>query len=215
MAPTETLFATKIYRAPLTAAGARLLNDDLRTACLSIAKDDRAGQDWCRDNAYRGYTSYASLNDLTVRAPQFAELEKKLNAHVAAYARELHYDLDGKKLTLDSIWINILKPGGVHTSHIHPHSVVSGTYYVAVPKGASALKFEDPRLGFMMAAPPKKDKAPREAQSFVYLDPAPGTVVLFESWLRHEVPPNQAREDRISISFNYAWGASRSAAKRS
>ena len=56
----------------------------------------------------------------------------------------------------------------------------------------------------MMAAPPKKAKAPREAQSFVYLDPAPGTLILFESWLRHEVPPNQARQDRISISFNYA-----------
>ncbi|MEI7573769.1 MAG: putative 2OG-Fe(II) oxygenase, partial [Phenylobacterium sp.] len=28
----------------------------------------------------------------------------------------------------------------------------------------------------------------------------------WESWLRHEVPPNQARTPRISISFNYAWG---------
>jgi uncharacterized protein (TIGR02466 family) len=59
----------------------------------------------------------------------------------------------------------------------------------------------------MMAAPPKKAKAPLDAQSFVYLDPAPATVILFESWLRHEVPPNQASEDRISVSFNYAWGA--------
>jgi len=204
MTQIDRLFPTKIYRSPLTAKAARRLNDDLRTACLSIARDDRAGQEWCRANAYAGYTSYSSLNDLTVRAPQFADLEKHLDTHVAAFARELHYDLAGKKLGLDSIWINILKPGGVHTSHIHPHSVISGTYYVAVPKGSSALKLEDPRLGFMMAAPLKKEKAPREAQNFVYLDPAPGTVVLFESWLRHEVPPNQAREDRISVSFNYA-----------
>jgi uncharacterized protein (TIGR02466 family) len=32
-----------------------------------------------------------------------------------------------------------------------------------------------------------------------------GRVVLFESWLRHEVPPNQARGERVSVSFNYAW----------
>ena len=204
MAHIDTLFPTKIYKAPIAATGVRRLNDDLRIACLSISRDDRAGQEWCRANAYAGYTSYSSLNDLAVRAPQFADLQKHLDGHVAAFARELHYDLGGKKLKLDSIWINILKPGGVHTSHIHPHSAISGTYYVSVPKNSSALKFEDPRLGFMMAAPPKKEKAPREAQSFVYLDPAPGTVVLFESWLRHEVPPNQAREDRISISFNYA-----------
>ena len=206
MAQIDTLFATKIYQAQLAGTAARRLNDDLRTACLSIARDDRAGQEWCRANAYAGYTSYSSLNDLTTRAPQFAELEQHLDTHVAAFARALHYDLSGKKLTLDSIWINILKPGGVHTAHIHPHSAISGTYYVSVPKGSSALKLEDPRLGLMMAAPPKRAKAPRDAQSFVYLEPKPGAVVLFESWLRHEVPPNQAREDRISISFNYAWG---------
>ena len=206
MAQIDSLFPTKIYQARLTGSAARRLNDDLLTACLSIAKDDRAGQDWCRANGYAGYTSYASLTDLTTRAPQFAELEKQLDTHVGDFARALHYDLGRKKLALDSIWINILKPGGVHTSHIHPHSVVSGTYYVTVPKGSSALKLEDPRLGLMMASPPKKAKAPREAQSFVYLDPAAGTVILFESWLRHEVPPNQAREDRISVSFNYAWG---------
>jgi uncharacterized protein (TIGR02466 family) len=204
MAKIESLFPTKIYRAALGGTKARRLNDDLLTACRSIAKDDRAGQDWCRANAYAGYTSYSSLNDLTIRAPQFAELEKHLDAHVADFARELHFDLGRKKLKLDSIWINILKPGGVHTAHIHPHSSISGTYYVSVPKGSSALKLEDPRLGLMMAAPTKTDKAPRDAQSFVYLDPAPGSLVLFESWLRHEVPPNQAREDRISISFNYA-----------
>ncbi|MCE9520900.1 MAG: hypothetical protein K8S25_00535 [Alphaproteobacteria bacterium] len=204
MTQIETLFPTKIYRTQLTGAGAKRLNGDLLTACRSIARDDNAGQEWCRANAYAGYTSYSSLNDLTVRAPQFADLERQIDTHVANFARELHFDLGGKKLKLDSIWINILKPGGVHTAHIHPHSVISGTYYVAVPKGSSALKLEDPRLGFMMAAPQKKSKAPRDAQNFVYLDPAPGTIVLFESWLRHEVPPNQAREDRISVSFNYA-----------
>ena len=201
----DVLFATKIYRASLAGDAARRLNADLRTACLSIAKDDRAGQEWCRANAYPGYTSYSSLNDLTLRAPPFAELERRLDPHVAKFARGLHFDLAGRKLRLDSIWINVLRPGGVHTAHIHPHSAISGTYYVSVPKGSSALKFEDPRLGLMMAAPPKKATAPRETQSFVYVEPQARSLVLFESWLRHEVPANKSREDRISVSFNYAW----------
>lgn len=205
MARIETLFATKLYRAKLAGKTAARLNRDLRTACLSIARDDRAGQAWCRGHAYLGYTSYSSLNDLTIRAPQFADLEKHLDKHVAAFARDLRLDLGRRKLKLDSIWINILNPGGVHTAHIHPHSVISGTYYVAVPKGSSALKLEDPRLGLMMAAPAKRPNAPRDAQPFVYVDPAQGSIVLFESWLRHEVPVNKASEDRISISFNYAW----------
>ena len=49
--------------------------------------------------------------------------------------------------------INILPEGGMHSSHLHPHSVISGTTYVAMPGGTSALKLEDPRHARMMAAP--------------------------------------------------------------
>jgi uncharacterized protein (TIGR02466 family) len=76
---------------------------------------------------------------------------------------------------------------------------------VAIPDGASALKYEDPRLGFMMAAPPRKPKARPENRQFVSMAPQPGTVLLWESWLRHEVPLNAADDERISVIFNYAW----------
>jgi len=205
MASIDTLFVTKVYRAELSGRRAARLNADLETTCLSIAADDRAGQRWCAKNGYPGYTSYASLDDLPWRAPVFADLVRSLDGHVAAFAKAVDFDLGGKSLALDSLWINVLPTGGVHTSHIHPHSVVSGTYYVTVPVGASALKLEDPRLGLMMAAPPRKARARPENQSFAYLAPQPGTVLLWESWLRHEVPLNEAEGDRISVSFNYAW----------
>jgi uncharacterized protein (TIGR02466 family) len=205
MAQIDTLFVTRIYRAELAGPRAGELASELEAACLSIAEDDVAGQRWCAKNGYPGYTSYASLNDLPWRVPVFGELVKGLDAHVKGFAKELEYDLGTSKLTLDSLWINILPPGGVHTSHIHPHSVISGTYYVTIPDGASALKFEDPRLGFMMAAPPRKKKARPENRQFAYMAPTPGTVLLWESWLRHEVPVNGAESERISISFNYGW----------
>lgn len=205
MASIDIHFATRIYRARLSGAKAARLNDDLARSCVSIAADDEAGQAWCADNHYNGYTSYASLDDLPWRFPDFADLVKQLDKHVAVFAKELDFELGGKALTLDDIWINILPPGGVHTSHIHPHSVISGTYYVAIPKGASAIKFEDPRLGLMMAAPTRKKNARADNKSFVYVAPQDRTVLLWESWLRHEVPLNEAEEDRISISFNYGW----------
>jgi len=42
--------------------------------------------------------------------------------------------------------------------------------------------------------------------NFIYVAPAVGDVLLWESWLRHEVPMNMSEEDRISVSFNYSWG---------
>ncbi|HEY8564962.1 MAG TPA: TIGR02466 family protein [Beijerinckiaceae bacterium] len=205
MASIDTLFVTRLYRTELDETGAGALVQELDAACRSVAEDDVAGQRWSRKNGYPGYTSYASLDDLPWRFPVFKQLHKALDQHVAAFAKACDFELKGAKLRLDSLWINVLPPGGTHSAHIHPHSVVSGTIYVAVPEGAGAIRFEDPRLGLMMAAPPRKAKAAPDNRSFVTVTPKAGTVLLWESWLRHDVPVNQADEDRISVSFNYAW----------
>ncbi|WP_309087497.1 TIGR02466 family protein [Phenylobacterium sp.] len=202
----RTLFVTPIYEASLTTD--RLFenfNAEIFEACRMLEAEDAAGRAWCREHGYGGYTSYASLGDLPQRASVFAELKSKLDRHARTFAEALHFDLGRGRLKLDSVWVNILKPGAAHTGHIHPHSVLSGTYYVAVPPGASALKIEDPRLPLMMAAPPRRPDAPEEAQPFVYLQPQPGTLYMWESWLRHEVPANRAKAPRVSISFNYGW----------
>ncbi len=207
MAEISNLFVTRLYRARVNDLAKKKIDyEELEDACLGIAEDDEAGQNWCEENGYPGYTSYASLNDLPWRSPIFADLEKALDKHVAAFLADLGADLGGKKLKCDSFWINILPQGGTHASHIHPHSVISGTTYVAMPEGASALKLEDPRLPMMMTAPVVDKAAAQELQRFVYVKPVVGEVLLWESWLRHEVPMNMAEDDRISVSFNYGWG---------
>ena len=206
MSQIESLFITRLYRAALSELGTPIATAELEASCLSIAEDDEAGQNWSAENNYPGYTSYASLTDLPWRFPIFADLVTVLDLHVAAFVEDLEFDLDGKALTLEDLWINILPPGGTHASHIHPHSVISGTTYVSMPRGASALKLEDPRSARMMAAPARRKDARREMRAFIYVEPEVGDIVLWESWLRHEVPLNMADEERISVSFNYAWG---------
>lgn len=196
----RTLFTTPIYEAQL---GNEPLLTALAHTARTLATDDRAGRAWSKAHGYRGYTSYASLDDLPRRDPDVATLVRLLDKHVAAFASACAFDIDSK-LKLDSLWVNILKSGGNHSGHIHPHSVVSGTIYVEVPPGAGGLRFEDPRLPMMMAAPTRLLDAPEERQPFITIAPQPGTILLWESWLRHEVEPNGAKAERISISFNYS-----------
>jgi uncharacterized protein (TIGR02466 family) len=202
--PTRSLFATRFYQGQLAHPE---LVAELDEACRMLAREDAAGRRWSKAHGYRGYTSYASLNDLPARDPRFDDLKRALARHVAAFAADCAMDLGGRKLRLDSLWVNVLKPGGAHSGHIHPHSVVSGTVYVAVPPGSGALKLEDPRLPMLMAAPPRAPDAPEDLRTFVYAEPEPGSIFLWESWLRHEVVPgtgpNIAGAERISISFNY------------
>lgn len=205
MADLKSLFVTPLYRARLSDHGPVVDTEELEASCYSIAEDDEAGQEWCDENGYPGYTSYASLTDLPWRFPIFADVVKSLDKHVAAFSEHCQFDLGDKALVLEDLWINILPEGGTHSSHIHPHSVISGTTYVAMPDGASALKLEDPRLQMMMAAPTRVKGAREELKPFIYIAPEPGEVLLWESWLRHEVPLNQSEYDRVSVSFNYKW----------
>ena len=205
MPQIESLFVTRLYHAALSEFGSKVDAEELEASCYAIAQDDEAVQDWCEENGYPGYTSYASLTDLPWRFPIFAEVVKALDLHVAEFAKDLEFDLDGRNLVLEDIWINILREGGMHSSHLHPHSVISGTTYVSMPDGASSLKLEDPRSGRMMAAPTRLKGGRRELQPFIYMKPEVGDVLLWESWLRHEVPVNMAEDERISVSFNYRW----------
>ncbi|MEO6432655.1 MAG: TIGR02466 family protein [Sphingomicrobium sp.] len=192
------LFVTSLFEAQL---GATIALDELAHSIRTLARDDGAGRRWCREHHYAGYTSYASLDDLPQRDPAFADLAKVLRKQAAAFAVELGWSV---KPRLDSLWVNLLKGGGLHGGHLHPHAILSGTLYVEIPSGSGAIRFEDPRLPMMMAAPTRRGDAPEPLQSFISVAPQAGTLLLWESWLRHEVRPGSGKSERLSISFNFA-----------
>ncbi|MCW3797140.1 TIGR02466 family protein [Sphingomonas sp. BN140010] len=195
---SRSLFVTPLYESDLNAA---VPLDQLAHSIRTLAEDDAAGRRWCREHGYKGYTSYASLDDLPRRDPVFAALARTLARNAATFARELAWDV---KPRLDSLWVNLLRCGGHHSAHIHPHSILSGTLYVEVPTGSGPIRFEDPRLPMMMAAPTRLPDAPEPLRSFVTIQPTAGTLLFWESWLRHEVLPGSGRAERLSVSFNFA-----------
>jgi uncharacterized protein (TIGR02466 family) len=204
--PVHSYFPTRIVAATLPRARAADLNARLLRECQQLQIEDLAGQRWSRRNYRGGFTSYASAHQMHRHSPTFARLERWIDGQVRRFARELEFDLGGKALAMTDCWVNVMPRNVTHSLHLHPLSVVSGTYYVRVPRGAPGLKFEDPRLERYMGAPPRRtDAAPRN-RNWIVMPAAPGGLLLFESWLRHEVVANPVAGERISVSFNYGWG---------
>lgn len=208
----EYLFPTRIYSEDLlkNKRDKKSYLSDMKEEILKISKFDKEGQAWSRKNYYKGYTSYGScsnsLDRLYLFSSTFLELKNNLDKHVYKFAKHLEFNIANKELQISKLWINIMPNSAIHTGHIHPLSVISGTFYVDIPeKDAPALKFEDPRFQMMMAVPPKKENLKKENLNFYNYVPKPGQVVLFESWLRHEVNQNKTTKNRISVSFNYDW----------
>lgn len=203
--PSQALFPTLVYKAPLQASGWKSFNDRLLLECRQYREDDTAGQDWSATRYPGGYTSYGSLGRMHTISPTFALLERKLRRHVNKFAQALEFDLEARELTMTDCWINVMPRQVVHSLHLHPLSTISGTYYVRTPRGVPGIKFEDPRLDRFMAAPPRRSGCRPGNRPWVTVPAEVGAVVLFESWLRHEVPPNPVAAERVSISFNFNW----------
>ncbi len=203
--PIQYLFRTPVYCAPLKSSSAASLNRRLLQECLQLRHEDRSGRAWSARNYPGGYTSYNSRSRLQRVSPTFANLQSSIDGHVRRFAKSLDLDLRGKRLEMTDCWVNIMRHRVVHGLHLHPLSTISGTYYVQVPPGSAGLKIEDPRLERFMAAPPRRLRARAGNRAWVTLRARAGHLVLFESWLRHEVPPNRSRGERISVSFNYGW----------
>jgi uncharacterized protein (TIGR02466 family) len=198
----QSFFPTLVYTARLT--GAAALNRRLLRECRQLERDDESGRRWSAKNYPGGYTSYNSASRMHDLSPTFARLRRGLDRHVAAFAKSLQFDLAGRELQMTDCWVNIMPRRVVHSLHLHPLATISGTYYVDTPRGSAGLKLEDPRLERFMAAPPLKTKVSTDRQRWVVIPAQAGKLVLFESWLRHEVPPNPSAA-RVSVSFNYNW----------
>lgn len=200
----KTLFPTSIYENTLFSDW-RPLNKDLKAECLKFVEIDDEGHEWSEKNYIGGYTSYGSIANLHEVSSTFEELRKRLDKHRSQFVKHLEMDIDPRELQMTRCWLNVMPVQVMHSFHLHPLSVLSGTYYVQTPKNCAAIKFEDPRVASFMASPPRKPNAKLANQMYPQIQPQEGNLILFESWLKHEVPPNNSKQERISISFNYDW----------
>jgi uncharacterized protein (TIGR02466 family) len=193
----KALFPTWIAHSAIQKPSSRL-HKDLTSEALLISKKDSAGVDWSKANYRGGFTSYGSMDQLHRFSSTFESLEKKIRPQVKSLVAKSGMKVSIKDLKMTRMWVNIMGPDCSHAFHIHPLSVISGSYYLSLPKGAPGIKFEDPRMGLFMARP-------LSLENYLTVHPKPGDIVIFESWLKHEVPPNGAKQPRMSISFNYDW----------
>jgi len=153
-------------------------------------------------------TDYLSQDLLSINNPVVDWLKVCINKTVADYLKnqghqyEVNWGLQA--------WANINRRGDYHNLHNHPHSYLSGTYYVAVPEvqrlgenqrqdlNPGAISFYDPRPQANMLA--IRDDAQIEAEHRV--QPQAGLMLLWPSFLHHLVHPNLSDELRVSVSFN-------------
>lgn len=118
----------------------------------------------------------------------------------------LKYDLP-KTLKIDPLWMNINGRKDYNQFHEHPHSTISGIFYVKAENACGDLYLVNPITTHQHYIDPSTINNFNEFNCYSYsVSPKPNKLILFPSWVPHFVFPNQSDSDRISIAFNICCG---------
>jgi len=130
----------------------------------------------------------------------FSNLISNIEISALEFAKQLQIDTN---LKVQSFWININKFKDYNQYHTHPKSIFSGVYYIKVPKNSGCIEFKNPNCLSIENNWDNIAKEPNPVNSYSYkINPVENQLLLFPSWLEHQVLPNLNHKKRISLSFN-------------
>lgn len=129
---------------------------------------------------------------------------KKLTEQIIECSKKYSSQLSLKNnLIIENLWININKTNDFNIEHCHPFSVISGTFYVQSNQNSGNIVFNNNNVAMEQVLRKEFLNEYNQLNSNVWwYQPIPNMLLLFPSWVKHYVEPNQSEEDRISISFN-------------
>lgn len=93
--------------------------------------------------------------------------------------------------------------GDQHAKHNHPHSLLSGIIYLRVPEGSSPIVFHETN-DIKVYNRLWTTKNTFQNTFTVPIYPKRGDVLIWESFLNHEVPINEA-DNRETLVFNISY----------
>jgi uncharacterized protein (TIGR02466 family) len=190
MGPLQSfdLFPSRIWQAHLAALGPQLQGWTKTVLAMRAATPKPAGR-----TVRQGWNSA----DMAVLArPEFGALNQAIRAACASALSEMGQDKVAFSL---QSWINMHDRGGFNFLHMHEGSLLSGSFYLSVPRGSGQFVFRDPRPGVILGS--VKGGVPN-GHADIHLTPSDGLLVLFPCWMEHYVEPHDSDAPRITIAFN-------------
>ena len=178
-------------------------------------KSDRAKRDIEPSPEESVATSYYKREAQVVSDANLIELEHFVIATAKTFL-EKALKLPPRRLEIERSWINVFEPGAQEAQHSHDGSLLSCSYYVEAPKDCGCIVMPDP-IGARRSYREFTKTAGSDllTRRDIAVEPQPGRLVMFESWLPHYVQCNKSAEARISIAMNLREVAAQVAEPRS
>jgi uncharacterized protein (TIGR02466 family) len=177
---------------------------DLSNIMLPVAEDyiNR------HSKPYRNQSSYISTYSVDAAAVE-QKFDSRLNPltdYIKSAAKKYFEDISIESRDFSLYYLfNKITFGGEHKLHAHPNCILSGVFYLKIPEGAPPIIFNDPRDHYKYIQYPIKFGNPRDMYKLLpeyVINPTEGLMLMWPSWLEHQVPSSECSEERIAVAFN-------------
>jgi uncharacterized protein (TIGR02466 family) len=177
------------------------VRDAIHAKVSAYLQSERAKRDILPSPEESVATSYYKTEAQVLADVGLAELEQFVLGAAAQFLERLK--LPGRRLEIERSWINLFEPGAQEAQHSHDGSLLSCSYYVEAPKDCGCIVMPDP-IGARRSYREFTKTAGGDllTRREIAVEPQPGRLVMFESWLPHYVQCNKSDKVRISIAMN-------------
>ena len=144
----------------------------------------------------------SSSNNNYIFDKKLKKIKQFCEQHIKIYVEQVINPKQKLNFYITQSWLNVTNPGGYHHTHSHSNSLISGVFYISNEEDDRII-FEHPNRKLLEMTSFEFETS-NVWNTYVVTSPCEtNTLLLFPSWLNHQVKPNdKATKDRISISFN-------------
>ena len=135
---------------------------------------------------------------------RFKKLNDAVNARLQFIANEVLNLKENLSPKIVCSWINYDCNAAISRSHNHQSRFLCATYFVT---GGSNLRFITPNPLVEWIIPTSRsnnvvNETNQYTKTWYDVEPEPGKLVVFPSWMNHYVVDSDAKNDRISIALD-------------
>jgi uncharacterized protein (TIGR02466 family) len=190
------------------------VRDAIHAKVSAYLKSERAKRDIAPSPEESVSTSYYKPEAQVLADAELEELERFVIGAAKRFLEQV-LRLSPRRLEIERSWINLFKPGAQEAQHSHDGSLLSCSYYVEAPKDCGCIVIPDPigaRRSYREFT--KTGGTSLLTRREIAVEPQPGRLVMFESWLPHYVQCNKSDHVRISVAMNLRETPPQAAAAR-
>ena len=176
------------------------INKELLNYILELQKKDKKGNNRSNKGGW-----HSPNFDLVNPGPpiNFINSFKDFLKHIIE--DEFGWEYVPNKQRVVAMWAVINKKNSYNVKHNHQNCYLSSAYYIKKPENSGDITFHDPKEAKTYRFPEVKKHTNYSAQS-ITIKPDEGDLLIFPSYLYHDVGTNLSDEERVVVSFNIDIG---------